>query len=204
MEQQPAKKNSKFQTLKPNIKKIFLKNTFNVLGIALLITIIILLLHFTVGLGIFLIPFESIGVTVDTSRLLLSAISSVFVIIIFILVANYLITQKVKYEFHFDKIIFYENHFLYLKKKQIPYLNIIKVLYNDEGIFNKLFNSGTIVLELTGMKEAKAELEFIDNVEQNVKYIQNLIKKSRLKHVYPIHDPQFDEAHRIKKILDQY
>ena len=54
-------------------------------------------------------------------------------------------------------------------------------------------------LELSGMKESKVELEFIDNVEQTVKYIQSIIQNFR-----NIQQAQFAEKYKIGKIFDKY
>ena len=85
-----------------------------------------------------------------------------------------------------------------INSSEIPYQNVIRISYNNNGIFNSIFDSGTIVLELSGMKENKVELEFIDNVEQITQYIQNIIRKFR-----SIQQAQFSENYRIGNILNR-
>ena len=106
---------------------------------------------------------------------------------------------NLRYEFYKDKLIVYKNALLvFVNSKEIPYQNIAKTSYNNNGIFNSLFNSGTIVLELTGMRENKVELQFIDNVEQTMQYIQNLIMESM-----HLQQQRFMDKNKISNILDK-
>lgn len=190
----------KFQTLHPKIEKIILKNTFTIIGVVLLIIIILLILHPIVRLDVFLLPLESFGITVDPQDILLYGLLGVLAIIVFLLGGNYLVLRNVKYELYQDKLILYKNSFLFfIKSTEIPYSNIVKVLYNNDGIFNKIFNSGTVVLDLSGMKEDKIEMQFIDNVEENVKYIQEVIHKFQ-----SLKQSEYTQNYRIARVLDEY
>jgi len=190
----------KFQTLKPNIKKIFLKNVFKVISAVLLIIIFLFSVNYIFGSDVFLVPFESFDIEVNPTKAILYPIFTVLVITIFLLLSNYAVTRNVRYELYNNKLILYKNMILILTKpKEIPFQNIVKISYNTNDIFDKIFNSGTIVLELSGMKESKVELEFIDNVEQTVKYIQSIIQNFR-----NIQQAQFAEKYKIGKIFDKY
>ena len=197
--QYPQNQSNQFQTLKPNIKKIFLKNLFTVAGAILLIAIILLVVHFVVGLGIFMAIFETFGINIKPFTIFLYSFSVIIGISIFLLLGNYLVTGNLRYEFYQNKLIAYENALLvFINSKDIPYQNIVRVSYNNDGFFNTIFNSGTIVLELTGMKENKIELEFIDDIERTVQYIQNLIRES-----ISTQQAQFTENYRIGNILNR-
>lgn len=192
--------NNEFKTLKPNIKKIFSKNIFSVVGAVLLIIIVLSVVNWFFGLDIFLAPFETWDVSINPSKILLYAILTIVAVTIFLLIGNYLVTRNVRYEFYQDKLILYKNLFLiFIKSKEIPYQNITKISYNNDSIFNKIFNSGTIVLDLSGMKESKVELEFIDNVTENVKYIQGIVQEFK-----SIQQAKFTEDYKIGEILGKY
>lgn len=191
--------NNQFRVLNPNIKKIYLKNLFTVAGAVFLIAGFLLMLHLTIGLDVFLFVFEVFNIEIDPLPLLLFAILGVVSISIFLLLGNFLVAKNTRYEFYQNRLILYKNTLLvFTETKEILYQNIIKITYNKDGIFNSLFNSGTIILELTAMKEGKAELEFIDNIEQTVQYIQKIITEFR-----NIQQAQFAENYKIGNILNK-
>lgn len=193
------KDESRFQTLNPKIEKIILKNILIVVGAVLVIFIILLVVNSIVGLDVFLIPFEELGITINPSKIFLNLILTIIIITIFLLGGNYLITRNTRYEFYQDKLIMYKSKIFSFKPKEIPYQNIVKVLGNTDSIFNKLFNSGTIVLELSGKEEDKVELEFIDNVGDNVRYIQNLIQEWK-----SIRQAEMAESYKIGRVVERY
>ncbi len=78
----------------------------------------------------------------------------------------------------------------------MPYENISRVLYSDNGFFNTLFHVGTVTLELSGMKKPKVELEFIDNPEESAGLIQSAVRQAMLRK-----QDQFTNEQRIKKIV---
>jgi len=191
---------SQFISLKPNLLKIFMQNLSKVFGALSLISIVLLLLNYFVGLDLFLDIFKTFGVEVSPSRLLLNAVLAVIGILVVSAAINYAVTRNIRYEFYQNKIVVHENKFLIaFVSKEIPYQNIVRVSYNNGGISNKLFNSGTISLETTGMKESKIELKHIDNAEQTVKEVQNLIQQFN-------HQRQgiSSEGEKIEKILDDF
>ncbi len=198
--QNPQNQILQYQTLKPNIKKIFLKNFINFFIILFSISIVLFIINLQVGLDVFLLPFKTFGIDISTYSMLLYLISIIIGIFIFLLLVNYLIASNSRYEFNHNKLVLYENVFLvFIKSEEIPYQNIVKVTYNKNGVFNKILNSGTIVLELTGMKEDKIKMEFIDNVEQTAEHIENI----RRRFMY-IQQAQFTEKYRVDNILNRF
>lgn len=191
--------NKQFRVLKPNIKKIYLKSLFTVGGAVLLMAGFLLMLHLTIGLDIFLFVFEIFEIEIDPPAMLLYASLGVVSISIFLLLANYLVARNTRYEFYQNRLEIHQVIFLvFIVTNEILYQNIVKITYNRDGIFNSLFNSGTIILELTAMKEGKSELEFIDNVEQTAQYIQKIITQFRY-----IKQAQFAENYKIENILNK-
>src|SRR3989344_424189 len=118
---------------------------------------------------------------------------------IFLLLGNYLAARNLRYEFYQNKLIAYETAFLlFINSKEVPYQNIVRVSYNNDGIFNTIFNSGTIVLELSGMKENNIRIEFIDDPQQIVQYMQKLIRESMY-----VQQAQFIENSKIDNIINR-
>ena len=190
---------NQFRVLRPNIKKIHLKNLSTITGIVFLISVILLMLHLSVGLDIFLLVFEAFDITINPSMVLLSAVVGILTISALLMLGNYLAARNLRYELYQDKLIIYRNALLvFVNSKEVPYQNIVKISYNNNGIFNSLFNSGTIVLELTGMGENKVELQFVDNIQQTTQYIQNLIRE-----YMNIQQAQFTENYKIDNILNR-
>jgi hypothetical protein len=56
--------------IKPNIKKAFLKNIFNLLTYVILVIVFLLVLNYIVGLDVFLAPLETLGINIKIDTLL--------------------------------------------------------------------------------------------------------------------------------------
>ena len=182
--------------IKPNIKKAFILNIMIVSFILVLIISLLIYLHSIVGLGVFLTTFREIGIDISPPVLL---VYSIFLIIFFtalFLILNYLTLAKISYTLYPDKIVYSRSLLIIrISDKVIPYSNIAKITY-DKKPFLK---TSKIVLELTGMKESKVEIDFIDNVEEVVNKIQELIREHRAKYY-----ARYTEENRFQNIVDKY
>jgi hypothetical protein len=106
-------------------------------------------------------------------------ILSVIIVAIFLLLGAYLAARNFRYEFYNDKLIAFENAMMVMvKSKEVPYDNIVRILYSLGGFLNKA-GSGSITLYLSGTDISKIELAFIDNAKQAAESIQNMISKFR-------------------------
>mgnify|MGYP001594999124 CR=1 FL=1 len=191
--------NIQFQTLKPNIKKILLKNLFKIISAVLLIVALFLLVHWQVGFDVFLVAFEVFGIKINQPSILIYLILSIVGVAMLLFLSNYLAASNLRYEFYQNRLIAYENSFLVLIKSiEVPYQNIVKVSYHYNGIFNRILNSGTIILELTGMKEDKIEMHFVDNVQQIVQFIENMRRRFMF-----AQQAQSTENYRVGKIINR-
>jgi len=110
--QYPQNQSNQFQALKPNIKKVFLKNLFTVAGGILSLVIILLVLHFSVGLDVFISIFETFDINIKPFTIFLYFFLVIIGISIFLLLGNYLVMGNLRYEFYQNKLITYENAFL--------------------------------------------------------------------------------------------
>jgi hypothetical protein len=184
----------KFHTLKPNLKKIFLKNMFNVLIAIVLIAFSLAFIHFFVGLDVFLVPYEALGLSISPIKILSNLLLAVIALVAFSIVSNFLLEQHTRYDFYFNKLVSHKSRLLILTKlKEIPYHNIVKVSYNQDGIFNKLFRSGTVIVEISGMKFPQLKMEFMDHSEHVARYIHHLLYHYK---TYMHHYHMHHHAHR--------
>lgn len=185
--------------LQPNTKKVFLINLLKILSGVMLLIVILFLLQFTVGLDVFTSIFEEFGITIESLTLLTGAIISIIIIGFFLIAASYFSVMNVKYEVYDDHLTAYQNSMLVLQNsKKIPFQNISKIQYTEEGFFDGLFNTGTILLDLSSMGEKELKMAYIDNPEEVVKYLQDVLRSYNLKM-----QAQYTERHKIDGILDK-
>jgi len=177
-------------TIKPNTKKVLLFNLSKIVIVLSVVVGTILYFNYIGTLTVFAEVLESFGITINTSMLLFWFILAIVIVALVILVFSYLSLRKAQY-------MFYDNKFV-AGDKDIPYKNIVKINYDNEGIGNSILGTGTMNIELTGMKEDKIRLEFIDDVEKVTNYFQNLLKNFRAR-LYT----QTNEQQRMGNILDK-
>ena len=161
---------------------------------------ILWIINLQVGLGIFLDVLKVLGFVIEPSSVLYYSVLFVLAVTCLLLLGNYMANAKLRYEFYQNKLVAHLNSALVLSNsREIPYANITRVLFNNKGTFNSMFNSGTIVLEMSGTENEKMELKFIDNVENAVQSIQNAIKEFA-----SVQQAQFTENYRIDRIMNRY
>lgn len=182
--------------IKPNIKKAFELNLLIVGAIVALIIAILIYLHIIVGLDIFLDTFGMLGIKISPLTLLGQSIFLIIFITTLLLILNYITLGKITYTLYPDKLVYSQSFFVvHIHNKTVPYSNIAKITYK-----NRVFlNTSNIILELTGMKENKVELSFIDNSEEVVKKIQDLIRRYRANYY-----AQYTQDYRYQNIMDRF
>ncbi len=159
--------------IKPDIKKAFIYNILLVAVVVVLIIGTLIYLNIIVGLDIFIDTFEQIGITISTTSFISWSIFLVLLFTALLLILNYVNLGKLTYTLYPDKILYSKSFFIMqISNKTIPYANIAKITYEDKA----LLNTSKITIELTGTKEPKIELDFIDNAEEVVGKIQELIR----------------------------
>ena len=181
--------------IKPNIKKAFTLNLLIVGAIVILIIALLIYLNSVVGLDIFLDAFKEIGINISTASLLAYSIFIILFLTALLLISNYVTLGKVSYTLYPDKIFYNKSLFIaQITDKTIPYANITKISYEKKAFLN----TAKIILELTGMKESKVELDFIDDADAVVRKIQELIREYRAKYY-----AQYSQDYRYQSIMDQ-
>jgi hypothetical protein len=186
--------------VRPNIHKVLVKNLIIISSIVAGIILILVYLDKMVGLDVFMMPLEALGITIDPGNSL-SIIISIFVgIIIIFLVTNYLNIINVKYEFYADRIKLYEPTLLVIiAPKEILYKNIIKISYSYDNVINKLLSSGEITIDVNGMKDDPIKMEVIDQTEELVAQLLKIIADYN-----SLQQMQFEENRRINSIMKKF
>tara|TARA_Y100000310_G_scaffold341208_1_gene439631 strand:+ start:976 stop:1533 length:558 start_codon:yes stop_codon:yes gene_type:complete len=179
-------------TIKPSIKKVLLFNLSKIVGLVLVVLGIGLYLNYLGSLGAFAESLEALGIEVDAGMLLFWLVVAVAVTTSVILLISYLGLRRTEY-------VFYDDTLLVNDKEELPYKNIVKISYDDTGVVNQMLGTGSMSIELTGMKEGKTKMEFIENVKKVTNDFQNLLRDYRVA-LYAQHH----EKQRIGNILDKF
>lgn len=181
--------------IKPDIKKAFLLNIMVVAGIVALIIASLIYLNSIVGLGIFLDTFREFGIVISAYSLLAYSIITIVLVTILILILNYVTLGKMSYTLYPDRVSCSQSLFIMqLKEESIPYANISKITYKKNFL-----GASKISIELTGMKKAKADMDFIDDAEEVVKQLQELVQNYRATYY-----ARYSRDYRYQGIMDKY
>lgn len=182
--------------IKPNIKKAFILNIMFVGAIVFLIISSLVYIHSIVGLKVFIDAFKELGYNISPSSLLAYSIILTLFVTAILLILDYVALGKISYTIYPDKMVYSKNFFIMqISDKTIPFANITKISY-ERKIF---LNSAKVIVELTGMKENKIEMNFIDNADNVVREIQNLIREYRARYY-----AQYSQDYRYQNIIEKY
>jgi len=188
-------------TFKPNVKKVLLATIFKIFGSLVGIIVLLLILHFTVGLDTFTQIPASLGITIqiDMTYLMLWILGIILIVSAVILLSTYTSIYNTYYEF-------YDNRFEYTKTnlavfsntKDISFENISKVTLGEQGFFDGIFNTGPVVIELAGLMEKEVSFNYMDDPLMVAQKIREIIRSWQLKK-----QAQYTEKHKIDGILER-
>lgn len=181
--------------IRPDIKKAFISNIFHVLVVVVLIVGTLIYLNSIVGLDVFLDTFALFGINISTSAVVFWFILLTLLFTTILLILNYVNLGKLTYTLYPDKLEYGKSFFILQTSKVIPYANIAKITYKDKSFLN----TSKITIDLTGMKESKLELDFIDNAEEVVGKIQGLIQNYKANYY-----AKYSQDSRYQNIIDKY
>ncbi len=185
--------------VKPRVWMLILSSVAKILGVALLIIGIVIYLNYEVGLDVFKVPLDTLGVSVNGSRILLFFILAVVGLSLLMALLNYLAVKGVRYELYPDKITLYRTiGFVLVKSRDIPYSQVSRVYSVKGGFFNSLFNTGNVAVEVSPSMR-KEELEFIGDNEAVAATINNLVKQYGMQR-----QAAYSEQYRINNIVERY
>ena len=181
--------------IRPNVTKICMINVIKVAAAAIIIIAVATyaknLVDFAVISELFEDPSQELPAP---QQVLMNFLLGTFVAAAAAFGLSYMSASKKQYGFYPDRIEMYDNFLIFnISQKTIPLANVVSVNAEQEGEA-KLFGMGKIVLQLTAMKDQKAELEDIDKPEYYIPYIQNLINQLRAR---------FDTEYKFNATVDR-
>jgi cell division protein FtsW (lipid II flippase) len=184
----------------PNASKEFLKNLMSIF--ILIIAIIGLLIFLQAQVGPDLLTDLLLAFDIQVSTVVITLIISLIFILGagILLLFNYTNIKNQKYILYNDRIDYTGTQtLLFLQKETIPYQNIIRITFSNEGIFNKLLSCGEVKIELSGLKIPEITLESIDGPEKLTDLIQQKVNQFNMQK-----QMRFQEQRKIEGIMKKF
>jgi len=184
----------------PNAGKEFLKNLLTIFVLVIIMIGLLMFLQAQVGPDLFTDVFSAFDIQVNTGLITL-IISLVFVVgAAILLLFSYINIKNQKYIVYNDRIDFTGTKaLLFLHKEVIPFQNITRITFSNEGIMNKLLSCGEVKLELSGLKIPSILLESIDGPDRLTELIQQKITQYNMQK-----QMQFQEQRKIEGIMKKF
>ena len=182
--------------IKPSVGKAFTSNMIYVSVVVILIIGTLIYLNNIVGLGVFIDTFREFGVEISTARLLGWFIFVILFFTVLLLILDYVNLGKVRYVFYPNKLVYNKSFLIFqITEKTVPFSNITRVSHQKK----QFLNTSKITIELTGMKEDKLELKFIDDAEEVLRELQDLIREQKARYY-----AQYTQDYGMQNIVDRY
>lgn len=181
--------------IKPNIKKAFILNILIVGIVVILIIALLIYINSIVGLGIFLDLFREFEIIISPAILLAYSIFIILFFTVVSLVLNYVTLGKISYTLYPNKMVYSKSFFIMkISDKTIPYANIAKISYEKRPFLN----TAKVIIELTGMREDKVKIDFMDDAAAVVRKLQELVREYKSKYY-----AQYSQEYRYQNIMDR-
>lgn len=169
-----------------------------VLGIAFMAVVLLLYMHYLVGLDLFTDLLADAGIIIKTSTVLLGAIAIIVLAAAAMLLMTYSKLGKVSYTFLADRVSFAEQSAFGAKPQEIAYTNITSINVDKPSFANTLLKTGTLAVNLSGLDKEKISIPFIDNPEQVAAQLNTILNNYRAQ-AYT----QAVEQKKVEGIMDQ-
>lgn len=184
----------------PNAGKEFLKNLISIFVLVIIIIGLLIYLQTQVGPGLIEDVLSAFEIQINTGMITLG-ISLFFIIgAAALLLFNYMGIKNQKYILYNDRIDYTGTQALvFLQKETIPFNNITRITFSNEGIMNKLLSCGEVKLELSGLKIPSILLESIDGPDRLTELIQQKINQYNMQK-----QMQFQEQRKIEGIMKKF
>ena len=167
-------------TIKPNVKKIFILNIIKILLLLMVVVVVAVVIDIVTFFDALTEVLKIFNLDIDTKLIEFSLIILAVIFSLTTLIINYLIVSSLKYEIQFDKIIYVNNAmFIFKNTMEINFRNVVKIYFSSKGLINQMFDTGSIIIDLTGLDKKNITLEFIDNIEQVTSYLQDVVNRYR-------------------------
>lgn len=168
--------------LKPNVKKVIMLNVGKVVLAVIVILGLIFYFSTLVDLSIFGDVFAlSENELPKLSEVILNFSVGVVIAALLASLISYLSVSKREYMFFQDRMEKYTNFLIFNVNKIVIPLNNIARVRVEKNTNDHLLRTGTVVLDLTGLEMKEIKLEYLDDAEKCVPYIQQLIDNTRAK-----------------------
>lgn len=168
--------------LRPNVSKVLMMNTLKILSGVFLLIILFFILEFAVRLSVFNEILAVFGIHILPNILLTSGVAMVLVLAFIILIYSYLSVMNMKIEFYETKFRFYKPYMLIFRQSgNSSYENIVKVNFEKKGFFDDLFNTGSIVMDVSLIGEPNLRMDYVDNPKERCQQIMDIVRAYNLK-----------------------
>lgn len=162
--------------VKPQFKKSFLQDILLIVFFAVIFLLILYILNLVYGTETIVASLQSIGILLDETGLIFVTLLSLFLVTFIILMYDAGTLYTFQYTFHPSFFIYQKNIALFLNNRfTIPYGSIAKISYSEGGLLDKVFSTGTIILEVHDPQPKEIMLRSIENPEQIAQEIHSLI-----------------------------
>lgn len=184
----------------PNAGKEFLKNLMSIFVLVIIIIGLLIYIQSQVGTGLLEDVLSAFEIQVNTGMITLGIVLFFITGATLLLLFNYLSIKNQKYLLCNDRIEYAGTRTLILiQKESVPYNNITRITFSNEGIMNKLLSCGEVKIELTGMKMPSITLESIDGPDRLTELIQQKVNQFNMQR-----QMQFQEQKKIEGIMKKF
>ena len=186
--------------IKPNTTKVSIFNALKVLLVAAFI--LGLAFYMTKLIGDISAITEEFGITAEDmperGQLIISFILGVSLVSGLAYILTAISISKVQYIFYPDRIEISKDLMVFnIKKREIMYNNILSVR-STQSYQEKILQTGSIILELTGTNEKEEIIQNVDKAKEYLPYIQQL-----LDHWKAQSNMEYQENVEIEQTLDR-
>ncbi len=184
----------------PNAGKEFLKNLLSIFIIVIIIIGLLMFLQTQVGPDLVTDILAVFEVEVNMGMINLVLILIFVIGAAALLLFNYASIRNQRYLLLNDKLEFTGTQALIMvHKESIPFNNITRITFTNEGLMNKLLSCGEVKIELSGMKIPSITLESIDHPDQLTEMIQQKVNQFNMQR-----QMQFLEQKKIEGIMKKF
>ena len=157
---------------RPSFRKAFLAEVFVVLGILVGIAGLVFYMQSFVSLDTFFIVFEQFGIEVDKVQVAIWAGIIVIIIAAIFLTAFAASQRSIRFELSREHLITVQRQMRVMTgSERVPLINVSRVTFDKDSLGAKLFNCGSVTVDISGFHVQKVELSFVDNPELVAKTI---------------------------------
>jgi len=182
--------------VRSNLVKVMVSVLIKEFAVIFIIAVLVFTLHLSLGLELFSEILEYFGIELDIAPILLFGFGILAIISVIILLSQFMVARLTYLEIGADKIIVNKiGGFMSGVSDEVPYQNVVGLTYDDSGFINSILKTGSIIISLSGSRESKVTIRFVENAGQFAQEIQNLMNRFK-----SIQQSEFYEDYRYNNI----